>query len=92
MTTYVVGMRASWLSVWGQLLASGVLLLSGLPDLRLKARMGAAFSFFMALALAMSALVTAIRSNLSYAAVICAVILCFETLFILHRVLNKKSQ
>jgi len=54
--------------------------------------MGAAFSFFMALAFGISALVTAIRANLSYAAVICAVILCFETLFILNRVLNRNSQ
>ena len=67
-------------------------MLSGLPDLRLKASMGAAFSFFMALAFGISALVTAIRANLSYAAVICAVILCFETLFILNRVLNRNSQ
>jgi hypothetical protein len=75
----------------GQLLASGVLLLSGLPELRLKARIGAAFSFFMALALCISALITAIRANLSYAVVICAVILCSETLLILRSWLRRTS-
>ena len=39
-----------WISVGGQLLASGVLLLSGHQDIGLRARMGAAFGFFMAIA------------------------------------------
>ena len=73
-----------WGSVGGQLLASGVLLLSGYQDIGLRARIGAAFGFFMALALGISALVTAIRANLSYAAAICAVALCSETLLILR--------
>jgi hypothetical protein len=46
-----------WKSVGGQLLASGVLLLSGHQDIGLRARMGAAFGFFMAIAFGISALV-----------------------------------
>jgi hypothetical protein len=37
-----------WKSVGGPVLASGVLLLSGHQDIGLRARMGAAFGFFMA--------------------------------------------
>lgn len=85
-------MGASWQSVGGQLLASGVLLLSGYQDLGLRARMGAAFWFFMAMAFGISALVTAIRSNLRFAPAICAVVLCFETWLILRRLINRNSQ
>jgi hypothetical protein len=60
----------------GQLLASGVLLLSGYQDIGVRARMGAAFWFFMAIAFGISALITAIRVTLSYAAAICAMVLC----------------
>ena len=73
-----------WKSVGGQLLASGVLLLSGYQDIGLSARMGAAFGFFMAIAFGISALITAIRANLSYAVAICAVVLCSETFLILR--------
>jgi hypothetical protein len=73
-----------WESVGGQLLASGVLLLSGYQDIGLRARMGAAFWFFMAIAFGISALVTAIRANLWCAAAICAVVLCSETWLILR--------
>jgi len=90
MTTYIAGIGASWQSVGGQLLASGVLLLSAYQDLGLRARMGAAFWFFMAIAFGISALVTAIRANLSYAAAICVVVLCSE-LLILRRVLRSRS-
>src|SRR4029077_3334745 len=51
---------AGWKSVGGQLLASGVLLLSGHQDIGLRARMGAAFGFSMAIAFGISALATAI--------------------------------
>lgn len=61
---------AGWKSVGGQLLASGVLLLSGHQDIGLRARMGAAFGFFMAIAFGISALITAIRASLWYAAAI----------------------
>ena len=71
--------RTGWKSVGGQLLASGVMLLSGHQDIGLRSRMGAAFGFFMAIAFGISALITAIRANLSYAAVICAAFLCSET-------------
>ena len=85
----VVG--TGWKSVGGQLLASGVLLLSGYQDMGLRTRMGAAFGFFMAIAFGISALITAVRSNLSYAAVICAVVLCSETLLILRWWLRRTS-
>jgi hypothetical protein len=52
--------------------------------LLLRARMGAAFGFFMAIAFAISALVTAMRGNLWYAAAICVAVLCSETLLILR--------
>jgi Ca2+/Na+ antiporter len=80
-----------WKSVAGQLLASGVLLLSGYQDIGLRARMGAVFGFFMAIAFGISALVTAIRANLSYAAVTCVVVLCSETLLILRWWLRRTS-
>jgi heme/copper-type cytochrome/quinol oxidase subunit 4 len=71
--------------VGGQLLASGVLLLSGHQDIGLRgARMGAAFGFFMAVAFGISALITAIRANLSYATAICVVVLCAEISLILR--------
>ena len=89
--TYIAGMGACWESVGGQLLASGVLMLSGYQDLGLRARMGAGFWFFMAIAFGISALVTAIRANLSYAAAICAVVLCSEILLILRRWINRNS-
>jgi hypothetical protein len=73
-----------WKSVGGQMLASGVLLLSGYQDIGLRSRIGAAFGFFMAIAFGISALITAIRANLSYAAAICAVVLCSETFLILR--------
>ncbi len=71
-----------WKSVGGQLLASGVLLLSGYQDIGLRARMGAAFSSFMAIGFGISALITALRANVSYAAAICAVVLCSEAFLI----------
>jgi len=73
-STAVLAWATGWKSVGGQLLASGVLLLSGHQDIGLRARVGAAFGFFMAIAFGISALVTAIRGNLSYAAVICAAV------------------
>lgn len=80
-----------WKSVGGQLLASGVLLLSGHQDIGLRARMGAAFGFFMAVAFGISALVTAIRGNLWYAAAICVAVLCSETLLIRRWWLRRTS-
>jgi hypothetical protein len=73
-----------WKSVGGQLLASGVLLLSGYQDIGLRTRVGAAFGFFMAIAFGISALITAARANLAFAAVICVVVLCSETVLILR--------
>ena len=72
------------LSVFGQLLASMVLLMSGYQDLGLRARMGAAFGFFMSIAFGISALITALRANLLSAVALCALVLCFETWFMLR--------
>lgn len=83
--------RTGWKSVGGQLLASGVMLLSGHQDIGLRSRMGAAFGFFMAIAFGISALITAIRANLSYAAVISAAFLCSETFLILRWWLRRTS-
>jgi hypothetical protein len=80
-----------WKSVGGQLLVSGLALLSGRQDIGLRARMGAAFGFFMAIAFGISALATAIQTNLSYAAVICAVVLFSETFLILRWWLRRTS-
>jgi hypothetical protein len=53
--------------------------------------MGAAFGFFMAIAFGISALITAIRVNVSYAATICAIVLCSEILLILRWWLRRTS-
>ena len=80
----IVAMGATWKALGGQLLASGVLLLSGYQDIGLRARIGAAFGFFMALAFGISALATAIWTKFWGGAAICAVVLCFETRLILR--------
>lgn len=87
----IASVGTGWKSVGGQLLASGVLFLSGHQDLRWRIPVGGAFSFFMAIAFGISALFTAIGENLFYAAVICAVVLCSETFLILRRWLRRIS-
>ena len=62
----------------GQLLASGVLMLSGHQDIGFRDRGGAPFWFFMALAFVVSALVTAVRARIWGGVSICAVVLCVE--------------
>jgi len=69
---------AGWKSVGGQLLVSGMLLVSGHQDLGLRVRMAAVFSFFMALAFGISALVTADSARLRGGPAVCAVVLCAE--------------
>lgn len=54
--------------------------------------MGAAFGIFMALAFAISALVTAICLKLRSGVAICAVIVCFETLLILRWILRQQNK
>ncbi len=71
-------MNTKWEQVFGQLLASGVLLLSGFQDIQLGARSGAAFSFFVALAFGVSALITAVGAKAWWSAALCAVVFCFE--------------
>lgn len=80
-----------WKSVGGQLLVSVVILLSVRQDLGLRARIGAGSGSFMAIAFVVSALVTAIRANLSYAAAICVAVLCSETLLMLRWWLQRTS-
>lgn len=72
-------MGTGWQSLGGQLLASGVLLISGYQDIGLRARIGAGFGFFMAVAFATSALTTAIWATLWSGAAICVVALCLES-------------
>ena len=83
-STFIVAFGGRWEAVGGQLLASGVLLVSGYQDMGLRARIGAAFWFFMALAFGVSALATAIWAKLWGGAAICAVALCFETWLVRH--------
>ncbi len=78
LATFSVSMNTRWEQVFGQLLASGVLLLSGFQDIRLRARSGAAFWFFMALAFGVSALTTAVWAKAWWSAALCVVVLCFE--------------
>jgi hypothetical protein len=78
--------------VLGQLLASGVLLLSGHQDRGLRAPIGAAFGFFMAIAFGICALYTAIRTNSWFAAAICALVLCSETWLIVRWGIKRNSQ
>jgi hypothetical protein len=82
--TVIVAVRGNWQSVGGQLLASGVLLVCDYQDIGLRARIGAAFWFFMALAFGISSLATAMWARVWGGAAICAVALCFETWLILR--------
>jgi len=88
----VLTMGTSWQSVLGQLLASGVLLMSGHQDIGLRARVGAAFSWFIALAFCVSALATAIWRELWGGAAICVVAVCVETWLILRWWSRRTSQ
>jgi hypothetical protein len=90
-STSIVAIGAGWESVGGQLLASGVLLLSGHQDIGLRARIGAAFGFFMALAFGILTLVTATRARLWGGTAICAVVLCLEAWLILRWVRRRAS-
>lgn len=83
-TTLITTTGTGWQPVGGQLLASCVLLLCGHQDIRSSNRIGAGFWFYMALALGISALVTAIRAKIWFGAAICVVALCFETWLILR--------
>jgi hypothetical protein len=86
-----IALGSGWELVGGQLLASGVLLLSGYQDMGLRARIGAFFGFIMAIAFSLSALVTAVRANLRFGVAICAVVLLSETLLILRWWLRRTS-
>lgn len=83
LSTFIPAERG-WTSVGGQLLASGVLLLSGYQDIGWQSRTGAFFWFFMALAFAISALGWAIWEGLWSGTAICVVVFCFETWLVRH--------
>jgi hypothetical protein len=76
---FILAAGGGWQSVGGQLLASSVLLVSGYQDIGLRARIGAAFGFFMALAFGISALATAIWAKVWGGAAISLLALCFES-------------
>ena len=82
--TFIFAIAGKWQSVGGQLLASGVLLLSGYQDIGLRARIGAGFGFFMALAFGISALATAMWTRVWGGVAICVVVLCFESWLVLR--------
>ena len=77
-------------SVAGQLLASSVMLLSGLQDLGLRVWIGAGFGFLMALAFGMCALIDGLRAGLWYAVATCALVLCSETGLMLRWLAKKR--
>jgi hypothetical protein len=82
--TFIIAMGGKWQSLGGQLFASGILLMSGHQDIRMRNRIGGAFWFFMALAFGISALVTAIWAKAWCGVAVCAVAPCSETWLILR--------
>lgn len=94
--TFLMAIGSNWQSVIGQLLASGGALLCGHQDIGLRTRVSSTFWFFIAIACSISALVTAIRAQIQYAAAFCAAVLFSETLLILRWTLrsrrNRNSQ
>jgi hypothetical protein len=92
MVTFTVAVGGTWQSVGGQLLASGVLLVSGYQDMGSRALIGAAFGFFMAVAFGISALVTAVRADVWGGAAICVLVLCLESWLIRRRWNRAKTQ
>ena len=87
---HIAGIGAGWKAMGGQLLVSGFALLSGRQDLGLRLPMGAVFSFLIATAFAVSALITAIRSNIHYGPAICVVVFCCEILLALFWGIKKE--
>ena len=92
MTIYIAVLGASWRWMAGQLLVSGLAALSVCQDLASRVRLGAAFWFLISLAFGISALGTAIRSNLRFGPAICLLVLCSETVLIFWRVLRSRSK
>jgi hypothetical protein len=84
LSSFILAMGAGWQSVGGQLLASGVLLLCGYQDVRMRASVGAAFWFFMAFAFCVSALVTSLRLKLWDGTAMSVAVLCLEAWLILR--------
>ena len=76
----------------GQLLVSGLAVLSVCQDIGRRMYPGAFFWFLIAGAFGISALAKAIRSNIPYAPAICIVVLCAETLLILRWAMKRNSQ
>lgn len=82
--TFTAALDAGWRSVGGQLLTSGVLLLCGHQDIRMRAGIGAVFWCFMALAFGISALGTAVMAKNWWGAAAAVVALCCETWLIMR--------
>jgi len=76
----------------GQLLVSGLAVLSACQDIGRRMHPGAVFWFLIAVAFGISALTTAIRSNLPLAPAICVLVLCSEALMTVLWAMKKKSQ
>lgn len=91
-TTCIAATSAGWQLMAGLLLVSGLAVLSVCQDLGLRTRMGAVFSSLIALAFGISALNTAIVSNLRFAPAICVVVLCAEALLVLRWAMKRNSQ
>lgn len=72
----VWGMVATWQSVGGQLLISGLATLSVCQDIGMRIWGGVVFSSLIAMAFGFSVLVTATRAELAYAPGICVVVFC----------------
>lgn len=95
-STFLRGLGTTgWESVGGQLLVSGLALLSACQDVTLRIRFGAVFWFLIATAFGISALMTALQSNIRHAPAICVVVLCCEILltivWIVRRWLRRTS-
>ena len=82
---------AGWKSVGGQLLASAVILFSSRQNLGLRARSAARIDLCIAFIFGISALVTAIEANLSFAAAVCVAALFSELLLFIRWCLRKTS-
>lgn len=90
-TAFILGMRDGWLPILGQLLVSGLASASALQDLRLRLRAGAVFWFLIATAFGVSALVTAMQSNLRFDPATCVVVLCAGFVLIVYWTLRSSK-
>ena len=90
MTTHLASIVVSWQSMAGQLLVSGLAVISGCQDIGSRMWAGAVFSFLIALTFGISALATGVQSGFRFAPAICALVFVIEILSILA--IRRKSQ